>query len=104
MKKLPTSLVSWSRQSKKLLGKTLTDEDETPLFRDQDPKFVAEKAANFRLSNVIGSMRSDDKINQIEAIYKEMWTSVEKVIDARDRTVITMKRGYELRSGVPQMV
>jgi DNA-directed RNA polymerase subunit beta len=88
----------------KVVGKTLTDEDETPLVRDQDPKFVAEKAANFRLSNVIGSMRSDDKITQIEAIYKEMWTLVEKVIDARDRTVNSMKRGDELRSGVLQMV
>ncbi len=88
----------------KVVGKTLTDEDETPLCRDQDPKFVAEKAANFRLSSVIGSMRSDDKISQIEAIYKEMWPAVEKTIDARDRTVNSMKRGDELRSGVLQMV
>jgi DNA-directed RNA polymerase subunit beta len=88
----------------KVVGKTLTDEDETPLCRDQDPKFVAEKAANFRLSSVIGSMRSSDKIGQIEAIYKEMWPAVEKTIDARDRTVNSMKRGDELRSGVLQMV
>ena len=88
----------------KVAGKTLTDEDETPLVRDQDPKFVAEKAANFRLSSVIDSMRSDDKIKQITAIFKEHDPLVEKAIDARDRVVNSMKRGDELRSGVLQMV
>ena len=88
----------------KVLGKTMTDEDETPLVRDQDPKFVGEKAVNFRLQSVTGSMRSDDKIKQLEAIYKEQWPAVEKAIDVRDRSVNSMKRGDELRSGVLQMV
>ena len=88
----------------KVAGKTLTDEDETPLVRDQDPKFVAEKAANFRLSSVVDSMRSDDKVKQITAIFKEHDPLVEKAIDARDRVVNSMKRGDELRSGVLQMV
>jgi DNA-directed RNA polymerase subunit beta len=87
-----------------VVGKTLTDEDDTPLVRDQDPKFVSEKAENFRIQSVVGSMRSEDKIKQIEAIYKERWPAIEKVIDVRDRTVNSMKRGDELRSGVLQMV
>ena len=82
----------------------MTDEDETPLVRDQDPKFVGEKAVNFRLQTVTTPMRSEDKKKQIEAIYKEQWPAVEKAIDVRDRTVNSMKRGDELRSGVLQMV
>ena len=49
-------------------------------------------------------MRSDDKIKQLDAIYKEQWPAVEKAIDVRDRNVNSMKRGDELRSGVLQMV
>ena len=37
-------------EMEKVVGRVLTDEDGTPLVRDQDPKFVAEKAQNFRLS------------------------------------------------------
>jgi DNA-directed RNA polymerase subunit beta len=88
----------------RVVGKTMTDEDETPLVRDQDPKFVAEKAQNFRLSSVTGSMRSDDKVKQLKQIHNEMWADVEKAIDQRDRIVNSMKRGDELRSGVLQMV
>ena len=87
-----------------VLGKTMTDEDETPLVRDQDPKFVAEKAANFRLVTFTETMRSDSKISKVNALYKELWPAVEKAIDERDRTVNSMKRGDELRSGVLQMV
>ena len=86
------------------VGKTLTDEDEVPLVRDQDPRFIAEKASMFRLVSVTGSLRSDAKIKQVEQVYEEMWGAVEKSIDARDRTVNSMKRGDELRSGVLQMV
>ncbi len=91
-------------EMEKVIGKTLTDEDQTPLVRDQDPKFIAERAQNFRLSTVTNSMRSNDRIRDLEAIYKEQWTEVEKEIDSRDRTVNSMKRGDELRSGVLQMV
>jgi DNA-directed RNA polymerase subunit beta len=91
-------------EMEKVVGKTLTDEDETPLVRDQDPKFVAEKAANFRISSITAPMRSDDKIKKLNDIYKEQWPLVEKAIDERDRTVNSMKRGDELRSGVLQMV
>ena len=88
----------------KVTGKTLTDEDETPLTRDQNPKFIAEKAASFRLSTVVGGMRSADRVSQIEQIYQDYWTSVETAMDVRDRVVNSMKRGDELRSGVLQMV
>lgn len=88
----------------KVLGKTITDEDDTPLTRDQNPKFVAEKAASFRLAAVTGNLRSPERVKQIESIYNEMWPLVEGAIDERDRRVNSMKRGDELRSGVLQMV
>ncbi len=87
-----------------VVGKTLTDEDETPLVKDQDPKFVAEKAQYFRLKQLIEGMRSEDRIKQIKKIYSTHWPTVERAIEARDRQVNSMKRGDELRSGVLQMV
>jgi len=86
------------------LGRTLTDEDGTPLAKDQDPKFVSERAAAFRLSTYTSKMRSEDKIADAEKIYKQYWPAVEEVIDIRDRELNSMKRGDELRSGVLQMV
>ena len=88
----------------KIVGKTLTDENETPLTRDQNPKFIAEKAASFRLSTIVGPLKSDAKIKNVEAAHKELWPAVELAIDHRDRIVNSMKRGDELRSGVLQMV
>ncbi len=88
----------------KIVGKTLTDEDNTPLTRDQDPKFIAEKAAIFRLSTITNGMRSQERIDQLQQIHDEFWPNVEAAIDDRDRKTNSMKRGDELRSGVLQMV
>jgi DNA-directed RNA polymerase subunit beta len=88
----------------KILNKSLTDEDNTPLTRDQNHKFISEKAANFRLSSVTSSLRSEERIQQLEQLHSEHWPAVENAIDARDRKLNSMKRGDELRSGVLQMV
>jgi DNA-directed RNA polymerase subunit beta len=87
-----------------VLGRTLTDEDNTPLAGDQDPKYLAEKAQQFRLSSITGKMRSADKISEVSVLYKTRWPDVETAIDRRDRKLNSMKRGDELRSGVLQMV
>jgi DNA-directed RNA polymerase subunit beta len=87
-----------------VLGRTLTDEDNTPLAGDQDPKYLAEKAQQFRLSSITGKMRSADKISEVSVLYKTRWPDVETAIDHRDRKLNSMKRGDELRSGVLQMV
>ncbi|MCE9544544.1 MAG: DNA-directed RNA polymerase subunit beta [Planctomycetia bacterium] len=84
------------------LGRTLTDEDGTPLVRDQDPKFVADVAGRFNLSWV--SMRSPQRQHDVERIHKTHADAIEAAIDARDRKLNSMKRGDELRSGVLQMV
>jgi DNA-directed RNA polymerase subunit beta len=87
-----------------VIGKTLADEDGTPLAKNQDPKFVAEKARNFKLQAHIGKLRSEDKIDEAEKLYKQHWPGVEDAIDSSDRVLNSMKRGDELRSGVLQMV
>ena len=87
-----------------VVGKTMTDEDGTPLVRDHDAKFIAEQAEAFRLQNVVEGMRSADRIKQLEGIYAEQGALVTTAIDNRDRVLNSMKRGDELRSGVLQMV
>jgi DNA-directed RNA polymerase subunit beta len=91
-------------EMEKALGRVLTDEDGTPLVRDQDDKYVAERATQFRLELIVGKMRSEDLISQVAAIHKAQWPAVEQAIDDRDRKLNSMKRGDELRSGVLQMV
>jgi DNA-directed RNA polymerase subunit beta len=84
------------------LKKTLTDDDGTPLVKDQDPKFVAEKAQMFNIDTI--DIRSPDRKAEVERVYKAQWPAVEAAIDERDRQLNSMKRGDELRSGVLQMV
>ncbi|MBM4000530.1 MAG: DNA-directed RNA polymerase subunit beta [Planctomycetes bacterium] len=91
-------------EMEKIIGRALTDEDGTPLTRDQDPKFIAEQAAQFRLDLVTARMRSEERKGDLEQIQKARWPEVEAAIDARDRRLNSMKRGDELRSGVLQMV
>ena len=86
------------------LSKSLADEDGTPFIRDQDAKSIAERAQNFRIESITSSLRSDQRISDVEAIAKTDWPDVEAAIDERDRTLNSMKRGDELRSGVLQMV
>ncbi|NIL96808.1 MAG: DNA-directed RNA polymerase subunit beta [Planctomycetales bacterium] len=85
-----------------VLGRTLNDEDGTPLTRDQDPKFIAEVAPRFKIDWL--NIRSSQRQADVERIYKTHWPLIEEAIDARDRQLNSMKRGDELRSGVLQMV
>ena len=86
------------------LGRTLTDEDENPLAKGQNPSYLAERATQFRLERVTERMRSEDLKGQVEAIYRNHWPAIDAAIDDRDRRVNSMKRGDELKSGVLQMV
>jgi DNA-directed RNA polymerase subunit beta len=86
----------------KILQRHLTDEDGNNLIRDQEAKYMAEQAQNFRLENI--EIRSPQRKADVEKIYKTMWPAVENAIDDRDRVLNSMKRGDELRSGVLQMV
>jgi DNA-directed RNA polymerase subunit beta len=84
------------------LGRHLTDEEGTPLVRDQEHRFVAEKATTFKLESI--DIRSPQRKADVEKTHKTMWPAVEAAIDDRDRVLNSMKRGDELRSGVLQMV
>jgi DNA-directed RNA polymerase subunit beta len=84
------------------LGRHLTDEEGTPLVRDQEHRFVAEKATTFKLESI--DIRSPQRKADVEKTYKTMWPAIEVAIDDRDRVLNSMKRGDELRSGVLQMV
>ena len=86
----------------KVLQKPLTAADGSPLVRDQDHKVVADRAVAFHLDSL--DVRSPQRKTDIEKIYKTMWPAVEEAIDARDRSLNSMKRGDELRPGVLQMV
>ena len=84
-------------------GGTLTDDDGTPLAKGQDPKYVAERAQQFRLHTITSKMTPAKK-EKVETAYKNRWPEVEAALDLRDRKLNSMKRGDELRSGVLQMV
>lgn len=102
--RITSAFATMVEEMEKVLGKKLTDEDGSHLTQDQDPKFVAEKATSFRIETIVDSLRSQDRVDQLKSIYNENWPAVEAAIDARDRTLNSMKRGDELRSGVLQMV
>ena len=89
-------------EMEKVLQRTLTDDDGTPLTKDQEPKFIAEQAQQFKLDAM--DIRSPQRKAEVERIYKSHWPTIEEVIDTRDRRLNSMKRGDELRSGVLQMV
>ena len=89
-------------QIEEVLKKNLTDEDGTPLVQDQEHRYVAEQAFRFKLDSL--DIRSPQRKDDVEKIYQNMWPDVEAALDRRDRTLNSMKRGDELRSGVLQMV
>ena len=91
-------------EMEKVLGRHLTDDDNTPLAGDTDVKFIAENAQQFHINSITGKMRSEEKQAEVEKAYKSHWPAVENAIDDRDRKLNSMKRGDELRSGVLQMV
>ncbi|HTN74673.1 MAG TPA: DNA-directed RNA polymerase subunit beta, partial [Pirellulaceae bacterium] len=103
-KRIANAFSSFISELETAVGKTITDEDGTPLTKDQDPRFVAERAAVFRLSSITAKLRSEDKIADCERLHRQMWPEVDHSIDLRDRKLNSMKRGDELRSGVLQMV
>jgi DNA-directed RNA polymerase subunit beta len=100
--KIAQEFTALAAEIEKILGKKLTDEDGNELVHNQEPQFVADQAVNFKVDGL--DIRSDDKRKSVQQVYKQMWTAVEEAIDSRDRTLNSMKRGDELRSGVLQMV
>jgi DNA-directed RNA polymerase subunit beta len=86
----------------KVLQKPLSAADGSPLVRNQDHKSVAERAGQFKPDEL--DIRSPERRTAVDKLVKAMWPAVEEAIDARDRSLNSMKRGDELRPGVLQMV
>ncbi|MCS5629627.1 MAG: DNA-directed RNA polymerase subunit beta, partial [Pirellulaceae bacterium] len=86
------------------LSRKLSDEDGNPYTVNDDIKFLAEIAEAFHVNSVTNGMRSDDGIKAINKIYASHSDALQTAIEQRDRTLNSMKRGDELRSGVLQMV
>ena len=85
-----------------VLKKKLTDEDNNPLVEGQEHRYVAEQAHQFDIEKL--DIRSPQRKADVEKVHKNLWPAVETAIDAKERTLNSMKRGDELRSGVLQMV
>jgi DNA-directed RNA polymerase subunit beta len=101
-KKVADAFTHMIGEMEKVLQRTLTDDDNTPLVREQEPKFIAEQAQRFKLDAI--DIRSPQRKVEIEKLYKVHAPDVESALDERDRRLNSMKRGDELRSGVLQMV
>ncbi len=101
--RIATLFATMIEEIEKVIGKKLTDEDGNHFTQDQDVKFIVEKASQFRLDLIVENMRSQDRIDQVNAVYAGHWPLIDSAIDARDRNLNSMKRGDELRSGVLQM-
>ncbi len=58
------------RNGRRFCSKPLTDDEGTPLVRDQEHKFVAEQAANFKLEAI--DIRSPERRAEVEKAYKTL--------------------------------
>ena len=101
---IATTFESFVRDMETAGGTKLKDIEGGPLADGQDPKYVAERAGNFRLDHILDQVKDADKKKEVNKVYEAQWGNVERAIDARDRKLNSMKRGDELRSGVLQMV
>jgi DNA-directed RNA polymerase subunit beta len=100
--KIANAFSAMVQEMEEILARPLTDDEGTPLVRDQEPKFITEQAQRFKLDAI--DIRSPQRKADVEKAYKTHWPIVEQAMDDRDRKLNSMKRGDELRSGVLQMV
>ena len=101
---IASTFESFVRDMETAAGQKLKDIEGNPLADGQDPKFVAERAGNFRLDHILDQIKGADQKKAVESVYRQQWENVERAIDLRDRKLNSMKRGDELRTGVLQMV
>ncbi len=100
--KIAVAFTELVTEVEKILQKKLTDVDGNEIIHNQEPQFVADQATTFRLETI--EIRSPQRKKDVDKVYRQLWPAVEDAIDERDRTLNSMKRGDELRSGVLQMV
>ncbi|MEM8944327.1 MAG: DNA-directed RNA polymerase subunit beta, partial [Planctomycetota bacterium] len=100
--KIAAAFTELASEIEKILQKKLTDVDGNEIIHNQEAQFIADQAVTFRLEAI--EIRSPERKKNVDKTYRQLWPAVEEAIDERDRTLNSMKRGDELRSGVLQMV
>ncbi len=102
--KIAAAFQEFLPEFEKALGSKLKDDDGREVKKLEDPKEIAEYAEKFpeTLENL--EIASPQKQAECRKVFKASWEPVEDALDARDRTLNSMKRGDELPSGVLQMV
>ncbi len=78
---IAAAFIGMIEEMEKALQRTLTDDDGTPLVRDQDPKFIAEQAQQFKLDAV--DVRSPQRKVALTKTHKTYWPDVEAALDKR---------------------
>jgi DNA-directed RNA polymerase subunit beta len=86
------------------VGRALPSHDAKPLGKDKDDRVIAEQASKFRLDFKKLDIRSPQKQEAAQDVFRRHWPKIEAAIDERDKKLNTLKRGDELPSGVLQMV
>ncbi len=99
-----TAFTAMVEEMEAVLKTTLTDNEGTPLVRDQNDAHIAEAAQQFRINQFLSRLDQPNKNTELRGIFKSHASTIETAIDDRDRKLNSMKRGDELRSGVLQMV
>jgi DNA-directed RNA polymerase subunit beta len=102
--KIAALFLEMIKEMEAAVGRKITDDDDNPYSSNDNIKFLAEAAQQFRTNAITSSMRSDELIKKIEKTYQDHQPAIEDELDLRDSKLNSMKRGDELRSGVLQMV
>ena len=102
--KIAALFLEMVKEMEAAVGRKITDDDDNPYSSNDNIKFLAEAAQQFRTNAITSSMRSDELIKKIQKTYQDHQPAIEDELDLRDSRLNSMKRGDELRSGVLQMV
>lgn len=102
--KVVTVFQEFLKTFEQALGRHMSNDDGQEIRKCEDVKVVAEFADNFHTHYDQLDIRSPQKQADCRKVIKDHWADVEAVIDERDQTLNSMKRGDELPSGVLQMV
>lgn len=85
-----------------VLGRTLYDSEGGELGRNKDPRVVVEQAVGFEVDQI--DIRSQQRRADCEQIIANHSPDIELLLQERNRTLNSLRRGDELPSGVLQMV
>ncbi len=102
--KVAAAFQEFLQEFEKVLGRRLNDADDREIRGVTDSAFVANYASEFLATFDQLDIRSPQKLSDCKKLIKENWPTVEDVLDERDQSLNSMKRGDELPSGVLQMV